>query len=98
MQSTGHTSMHDVSRQSRHNRVITQVIGASSQARHPHGGSTELNCAELSAPRGSAVTMLGEDTESDHMGRMGWSIMVGSRSCRWVQASWPLRRAKGGSG
>jgi hypothetical protein len=30
MQSTGHTSMHDVSRQSRHKRVITQVIDASS--------------------------------------------------------------------
>src|ERR671910_2470142 len=39
-----------------------------SRARHPHGGSTELNCADLSAPRGSAVTMPGEDTESDHMG------------------------------
>ena len=27
-----------------------------SPARHPHGGSTELNCADLSAPRGSAGT------------------------------------------
>src|SRR5918996_1219593 len=29
MQSTGHTSTHEVSRQSRHKRVITQVIDAS---------------------------------------------------------------------
>src|ERR687897_1965774 len=26
-----------------------------SRARHPHGGSTELNCADSSAPRGSVV-------------------------------------------
>jgi hypothetical protein len=38
MQSTGQTSMHDVSRQSRHKRVITQVIDASSPGLdHPRG-------------------------------------------------------------
>jgi hypothetical protein len=62
----GAYSMHDVSRQSRDTRVITQVIGASSRGpviRTADRQSSIVPTCRL--PRGSAGRMPGEDTESN---------------------------------
>src|ERR687897_2024548 len=45
--------------------------------RHPSRRIDRAQLCRLIGSSWSALTMLGEDTESDHMGRMGWSIMVG---------------------
>jgi hypothetical protein len=77
--------MHDVSRQSRHTRVITQVIDASSL------GPVIRTAARQSSIRPTYLLLVGRlgrcpVTTPNRIRQvmMGWNIMVGSRSGRWV--------------
>ena len=77
--------MHDVSRQSQHKRVITQVIDASSL--RPDTLTADRQNSTVATYR-LLVGRLGRcpvrTPNRTRKVRMGWNTMVGSRSGRWV--------------